>query len=104
MLTTVQFAGTNTFWYFGVAEARSTLVNPIDLSLFWAIFAFCPVRSGMVSGPDATGLVVDDGAALAFHDGTLDSDFVTVTVDGGFAVLLPQEATVSTTAHTATAN
>ena len=31
--------------------------------------------------------MVDDGAALAFHDGTPGSDFVTVTADGGLAVL-----------------
>jgi hypothetical protein len=27
MSTTVQFAGTKTFWYFEVAEAKSTLVS-----------------------------------------------------------------------------
>lgn len=102
MLTTVQLAGTNTFWYFGFAEASSTFVNPSALSLFSAILAFCPVRSGMVSGPDAAGLVVD--GALAFHDGTLGSDFVTVTVEGGLDVLPPQAATVSATAHTAAPN
>lgn len=59
-------------------------------------------------GPDATGVVVDgapaEGGALAVHDGTLEADFVTVTVEGGLAVLLPQAATVSTTANTEAAN
>jgi hypothetical protein len=108
MPTTVQFAGTNTFWYFEVAEASSTFVNPRAFSLFSAILAFCPVRSGMVIGPAAAGVVdgsllIDDGA-LAVHDGMLGSDFVTVTVEGGLDVLLPQAATVTATAHTAAAN
>jgi hypothetical protein len=102
MPTTVQFAGTNTFWYFEVAEASSTFVNPRAFSLFSAILAFCPVKSGMVTGPDAAGVVVD--GALAVQDGTLGADFVTVTVEGGLAVLPPQAATVSATAHTAAAN
>ena len=104
ILTTVQLAGTNTFWYFGVAEASSTLLNPIALSLFSAILAFCPVKSGIVRGPDAAGAVVDDDGALAVHDGTLGSDFVTVTVEGGLDVVPPQAATVSAIAHAAAAN
>lgn len=104
MPTTVQFAGTNTFWYFEVAEASSTFVSPRDFSLFSAIFAFCPVRSGMVIGPDMTdvvGALAIDGGALAFHDGALGADFVTVTVEGGLAVLPPQATTASAIADAA---
>lgn len=109
MPTTVQFAGTNTFWYFEVAEASSTFVNPRDLSVSSAILAFFPVRSGMVIGPDAAGAVVDgaleiDDGALAVHDGILGADFVTVTVEGGLAVLPPQPALASASAHTAAAD
>jgi hypothetical protein len=109
MPTTVQFAGTNTFWYFDVAEASSTFVNPRASSLSSAIFAFCLVKSGMVIEPDAAGVAVDgalaiDDGASAVHDGSLGADFVTVTVEGGLAVLPPQAATVSPTAHTAAAN
>lgn len=108
MPTTVQFAGTNTFWYFEVAEASSTFVNPRAFSLSSAILAFFPVRSGTVIGPDAAAVVVD--GALAIDDGAsgplrkLGADFVTVTVEGGLAVLPPQAATVSATAHTAAEN
>jgi hypothetical protein len=101
--TTVQLAGTKTFWYFVVAETRSTSVKPRAFSLFSAILAFSPVRSGTVIGPDATVAVVSgeeaaDEGALAVHDGMLDCDWVTVTVAGGLAVLPPHAATVSATA------
>ena len=56
ILTTVQFAGANTFWYFEVAEANSTSVIPRASSLFSAIFAFCPVKSG---------IVIEDAVAIA---------------------------------------
>jgi predicted extracellular nuclease len=80
--------------YFGFAEESVTLVSPRASSLSSAIFAFCPVRSaGMVIEPAAAVAVV--GGAVAFHDRTtLDADSVTVTVDGGLAVLLPHAATV----------
>ncbi|MGO9155429.1 hypothetical protein [Mycobacterium sp.] len=60
-------------------------------------------------GPDATAIALDgalatDDGALAVHDGTLGADFVTVTVEGELDVLAPQEATVSTTVHTAAPN
>jgi hypothetical protein len=104
MPTTVQLAGTKTFWYFSVADTRLTSVKPRDFSLFSAIFAFSPVRSGTVIGPDTTEVVVSgeeatDEGALAVHDGILDCDCVTVTVAGGLAVLPPQAATVSATAN-----
>jgi hypothetical protein len=108
MATTVQLAGTKTFWYFSVAETRSMSVKPRALSLFSAIFAFSPVRSGIVIGADATGLVVsgelktDDGV-LELHDGVLDWDCVTVTVEVGLDVVPPHAAIVNATA-TATAN
>jgi hypothetical protein len=104
MATTVQLAGTKTFWYFSVAETSSTSVKPRALSLFSAIFAFSPVRSGIVIGADATGVVVsgelvtEDGS-LELHDGELDWDCVTVTVEGGLDVLPPQAAIVSATAN-----
>lgn len=100
MATTVQLAGTNTFWYFSVAETRSMSVKPRALSLFSAIFAFSPVRSGIVIGADATGLVVsgelktDDGV-LELHDGVLDWDCVTVTVEVGLDVVPPHAAIVN---------
>lgn len=83
-------------------------VNPRAFSLFSAIFAFCPVKSGMVIGPDATGFVVNgamatEDGALAVHDGTLGADFVTVTVEGGLDVVLVQATTVKATPHSATA-
>ncbi len=57
----------------------------------------------MVIGPTAAVAVV--GGAVAFHDGTtLEADSVTVTVDGGLAVLLPHAATVRATADTTAAN
>lgn len=55
----------------------------------------------MVVGTDAAGFVFDAG--LWVQAGTLGSDFVIVTVDGGFDPLLPQAATVTKIADTATA-
>ena len=48
ILTTFQFSGASTIVYFGLADASVTLVSPRDSSLSSAIFAFCPVKSGIV--------------------------------------------------------
>lgn len=74
MPTTVQFAGTKTFWYLAVADARVTFVNPRAFSLSSAIFAFCPIRSGIVMAAAVVGAgaaYVFDGSALGPSDGAL---------------------------------
>jgi len=102
ILTTVQFAGASTMVYFGFAEARVTSDSPRASSLSSAIFAFCPVKSGIVIEPAVAVAVAGD--TCVFHDGRLGADFVTVTVDGELEVVLPQAATGSATADTAPAN
>lgn len=102
ILTTVQFAGANTMVYFGFAEASVTLVSPRAVSLSSAIFAFCPVKSGIVIDPAVAVAVAGD--TVVFHDGRLGADCVTVTVDGELEVVLPQAATVTATAQAAPAN
>jgi hypothetical protein len=58
VLTTVQFCGARTMVYFGVAEASVTLLSPRASSLSSAIFAFCPVKSG---------IVIEDAVAIGVH-------------------------------------
>jgi hypothetical protein len=117
MATTVQFAGTKTFWYLAVAEASSTLVSPSAFNLSSAIFAFCPIKSGIVMDAAAAGAgaaYVFEGSALGTSDGALVAHtlvlgagwvWVIVTVGGGVDVVPPSQATTAdATAETSAAN
>ena len=65
ILTTFQFSGARTIVYFGLADASVTLVSPRASSLSSAIFAFCPVKSGIViEDAVAVGAVPPKAATL----------------------------------------
>lgn len=60
MLTTVQFAALNTFWYLGFADESDTSVRPSCSRVLRAIRAFWPWTSGIV-----ISLATDSGVLLA---------------------------------------
>lgn len=59
MLTTVQFAALNTFWYLGFADESDTSVRPSCSRVLRAIRAFWPCTSGIVTSiATGAGLLV----------------------------------------------